>query len=81
MPTEKEKEEALVMLKRASQLARKYGPMINDECEGPREAITSLAIMMTSLSLSCGVSMHTLMGVVMEVYRKTAEIANPEDYE
>lgn len=79
MPTDEEKKEALVMLKQASELARKYGPMINDECSGPRQAITTMAIMMASLSLACGVSMHTLMAVVMEVYRKTSEIA--EDME
>ena len=73
MPTEKEKQEALVMLKQAAELARKYGPMIHDECQGPRQAITALAIIIGSLSVACGVSMHTLMGVIMEVYKRTSD--------
>ena len=81
MLDDEEREDAMRMLQGATMLARKYGPMIHNESEGPRQAITAMAIMMSSLSLACGVSMHNLMGVVMEVYRKTAEIANPEDYE
>ena len=81
MLDDEEREDAMRMLQGASLLAQKYGPMIHDESEGPRQAITAMAIMMTSLSLACGVSMHNLMGVVMEVYRKTHEIANPEGYQ
>lgn len=81
MTNDHEKDEAMRMLKGASMIAQKYGPLIHDESEGPRQAITAMAIMLCSLSIACGVSMHNLMSVVMEVYKKTHEVANLEDYE
>lgn len=80
MPTDEERKDALRMLKGATEVAQKYGPMIQDDTEGPRQAITALAIMLASMGVACGVSMHTLMGVVMEVYRKTADVAE-DDHE
>ena len=59
-------------------MAQKYGPMIYDESEGVRQSITAMAIMISSLAIVSGVSMHSLMGVIMEVYKQTQELRDQE---
>lgn len=81
MLDENEKDEARLLLQGAALIASNYGPVIYEECESPRQAITAMAIMMVSMSLACGVSMHDLMGVVMAVYRKSEVFHNMGDEE
>lgn len=81
MPTDQERIEALRMLQGASLIAQKYGMLIRDESDSPRQAITAMAIMISSMGVAAGVTMHELMGVVMEVYKKTLEFSESEGQE
>lgn len=72
--TPEDRQRAKQMLVNAAQLSNKYGTEIVEEAEDSREALVAMAIMLSSLGASMGCTMHDLMGLLMEVHKKTMEM-------
>lgn len=70
--TDEDRKQAKEALKQAAKIASKFGPQIYEAADGPRQAIIALSIIMSAIARGSDVSMHSLMGVVMEVYKQTA---------
>lgn len=70
--TDEERDQCLLVLKRAVRMANHYGVKIVDECEGNAAvAATTAAVMLSTFCASAGMSMHDAVGLFMSVHKQT----------
>lgn len=77
--TDDDRDETRVLLRNAAAIAQEFGPQILAHANGPREAIVSMAIIMATISRVTDVSMHSLIGVVMEVYKHSIVMEHDDE--
>ena len=73
-------DEAKQVILRAVALAQKYVPQIMDDTENGREAIVTTSVILSIFARISGVSMHSLMGIVMETYKRSSVLEDNENF-
>jgi hypothetical protein len=73
-----DREDAMRLLVNAAMIAQRHGLEIAEEAESSRQAIVAMAIMFSSAGAAAGCSLHDLMGLLMEVHKKTLEMEDDE---
>ena len=70
--TPEQREQGLLVLKRAAMIAQKHGvEMIEESDHNPRQAIAATCIILSTYAVSNGLTLHDVMGVFMEVHKQT----------
>ena len=70
--TPEQRAEGLRILKRAAEIAQKHGvEMIKESDMNPRQAIAAACIILSTYAVGNGLTLHDMMGVLMEVHKQT----------
>lgn len=77
--TQEQRAQGLLILKRASLIARKHGvEMIEESDHNSRQAIAAACIILSTYAVSNGMTLHDVMGVFMEIHKQTMAMAESQ---
>ena len=62
------------LIRRAVEVANKHGNAILQDCEGIREGMTAVALILSGMGVSAGMTLHQTMGLLMQTYKFTVKL-------